>query len=350
MPAFEYQALDNEGRRRKGVIEADSPRGARALLRERGLAPLAVDPATPDRRSSSSLFRRRLGGAALALLTRELATLLAAGLPIEEALGALAEQAEDAHQRSVLASLRSRVREGASLATALAEQPEQFPEYFRASIAAAEQSGRLDAVLARLADYAESHAALRRRVWMALLYPLLLTGVALLVVAGLLLYVVPQVIEVFTSLNRELPWLTRFLIALSEGALADQLAAAHEEHDHFDNVVPAPHAKDVLIDHVFLHDVLPGQTLLDGLDRVAQAGGRFILFSLCCRRHALFETLDQLLVLAREEHHHVLDLLGVGRTQDACVDGARIAGDDGLHSGPAPDDHRFETGVDLELA
>ena len=217
MPAFEYQALDNEGRRRKGVIEADSPRGARALLRERGLAPLAVDPATPDRRSSSSLFRRRLGGAALALLTRELATLLAAGLPIEEALGALAEQAEDAHQRSVLASLRSRVREGASLATALAEQPEQFPEYFRASIAAAEQSGRLDAVLARLADYAESHAALRRRVWMALLYPLLLTGVALLVVAGLLLYVVPQVIEVFTSLNRELPWLTRFLIALSEG-------------------------------------------------------------------------------------------------------------------------------------
>jgi general secretion pathway protein F len=217
MPAFEYQALDNDGRRRKGVIEADSARGARALLRERGLAPLAVDPAAPEGRQSGGLFRRRLGGPALALLTRELATLLAAGLPIEEALGALAEQAEEAHQRSVLATLRARVREGASLATALAEQPEQFPEFFRASVAAAEQSGQIDKVLARLADYAESHAALRRRVWMALLYPLLLTGVALLVVAGLLLYVVPQVIEVFTSMNRELPWLTRFLIALSEG-------------------------------------------------------------------------------------------------------------------------------------
>lgn len=217
MPAFEYQALDNDGRRRTGVVEADSPRSARAVLRERGLAPLAVDSAAPDKRPVGALFRRRLSGSALALLTRELATLLAAGLPIEEALGALAEQAEDGHQRSVLANLRARVREGASLATALSEQPEQFPEYFRASVAAAEQSGRLDAVLARLADYAESHAALRRRVWMALLYPLLLTGVALLVVAGLLLYVVPQVIEVFSSMNRELPWLTRLLIALSEG-------------------------------------------------------------------------------------------------------------------------------------
>ncbi|MFB9068208.1 type II secretion system inner membrane protein GspF [Pseudofulvimonas gallinarii] len=216
MPAFEYQALDNDGRRRKGVIEADSPRGARALLRERGLSPLAVDAAASDARPGQVLFRRRLGGGALALLTRELATLLAAGLPIEEALGALAEQAEDPHQRGVLANLRARVREGSSLAAALAEQPGQFPEYFRASVAAAEQSGRIDSVLARLADYAESHAALRRRVWMALLYPLLLTGVALMVVAGLLLYVVPQVIEVFSSLNRELPWLTRALIALSE--------------------------------------------------------------------------------------------------------------------------------------
>jgi general secretion pathway protein F len=216
MPAFEYQALDAGGRRLKGVVEADSARGARAALRERGLTPLAVDAAAPGRRGNA-LFQRGLRPAQLALLTRELATLLAAGLPIEEALGALAEQADDARQRTILASLRTRVREGTTLAAALAEQPDNFPEFFRASVAAAEQSGRIDAVLARLADYAESREALRRRVWMALLYPLLLTAVALLVVTGLLLYVVPQVIEVFDSMGRDLPWLTRGLIALSEG-------------------------------------------------------------------------------------------------------------------------------------
>jgi general secretion pathway protein F len=217
MPAFEFQALDVAGKRQRGVIEADSPRGARALLRDRGLTPLRVDAAAPGRsRESLALFRRGLGSAQLSLLTRELATLLAAGLPIEEALGALAEQAEDARLKTVLAALRTRVREGASLATALGEQPDNFPEFFRSSVAAAEQSGRIDEVLSRLADYAESREALRRRVWMALLYPLLLTAVALLVVTGLLLYVVPQVIEVFDNLNRDLPWLTRALIALSE--------------------------------------------------------------------------------------------------------------------------------------
>lgn len=218
MPAFEYQALDAAGRRQRGVVEADSARGARTLLRERGLTPLAVDASAAGRaRSGGALFGGGLRSAQLSLLTRELATLLAAGLPIEEALGALVEQAEDARIKTVLATLRTRVREGASLATALAEQPRHFPEFFRASVAAAEQAGRLDAVLSRLADYAESREAMRRRVWMAMLYPMLLTGVALLVVIGLLLYVVPQVIEVFDNLGRELPWLTRVLITASEG-------------------------------------------------------------------------------------------------------------------------------------
>lgn len=218
MPAFEFQALNGDGGRERGVIEADSARGARALLRERGLTPLAVDIASPGRRGSElNLFRHRLGSAQQALFMRELATLLGAGLPIDEALGALTEQAEEPRLRTVLATLRTRVREGTSLASALAEQPDNFPEYLRASVAAAEQTGRLDAVLARLADYAEGREALRRRVWMALLYPLLLTAVALLVVAGLLLYVVPQVIEVFDNLGRDLPLLTRGLIALSEG-------------------------------------------------------------------------------------------------------------------------------------
>lgn len=218
MPAFEFQALDDDGRRRSGVLEADSARGARALLRERGLSPLAVDAVQPGgrRRQGLGLFRQRLGPAQLTLLTRELATLLAAGLPIDEALGAMGEQAGDERLGTVLASLRTRVREGAGLATALAEQPDNFPEYFRASVAAAEQSGHLDAVLTRLADYAESREALRRRIWMALLYPLLLTAVALLVVTGLLLYVVPQVTAVFDTLGQDLPWLTRSLIALSQ--------------------------------------------------------------------------------------------------------------------------------------
>lgn len=217
MPAFEYQALDAGGRRQTGVVEADSARGARSLLRERGLTPLVVATAAPGRRRTGALFQRGLRSSQLALLTRELSTLLSAGLPVEEALGALAEQADDARLKTVLATLRTRVREGASLATALAEQPDNFPEFFRASVAAAEHSGHIDAVLARLADYAENREALRRRVWMALLYPLLLTAIALLVVTGLLLYVVPQVIEVFDNLGRDLPWLTRALIALSEG-------------------------------------------------------------------------------------------------------------------------------------
>ncbi len=217
MPAFEYQALDDSGRRQRGVIEADSARSARGLLRDRGLTPLVVDAAAPGRAPRGQLLRRGLGSTQLALFTRELSTLLSAGLPIDEALGALGEQAEDERLRTVLAALRTRVREGASLASALAEQPDNFPEFFRASVGAAEQSGQLDAVLARLADYAEDREAMRRRIWMALLYPLLLTGVALLVVAGLLLYVVPQVTEVFDNLGRGLPTLTRALIALSEG-------------------------------------------------------------------------------------------------------------------------------------
>ncbi|MCK9489433.1 MAG: type II secretion system inner membrane protein GspF [Xanthomonadales bacterium] len=216
MPAFEYQALDDAGRRCNGVVEADSARGARALLRERGLSPLAVDAVQAGRRRQGlGLFRSGLGAAQLTLLTRELATLLAAGLPIDEALGALGEQAEDDRLGTVLASLRTRVREGAGLAAALSEQPDSFPEYFRAAVAAAEQSGHLDAVLTRLADYAEGREALRRRIWMALLYPLLLTAVALLVVTGLLLYVVPQVTSVFDTLGHDLPWLTRSLIAVS---------------------------------------------------------------------------------------------------------------------------------------
>jgi general secretion pathway protein F len=161
------------------------------------------------------LFQRGLSGAQLALLTRQLATLLKAGLPVDEALAALAEQNEDTRVRTLVVSLRSRVMEGSSLAAGLADAPQSFPEIYRASIAAGEQSGKLDQVLARLADYSEARDALNQKIWAALAYPILLTLVAIAVVAGLLVYVVPQIVGVFTQMHQTLPWPTRALLALS---------------------------------------------------------------------------------------------------------------------------------------
>jgi general secretion pathway protein F len=214
MPAFAYQALDQTGKTRRGVLQGDTARAVRAALRERGLNPLDVAPIENAQRRTQ-LFRRGLSGAQLALLTRQLATLLKAGLPVDEALGALAEQNEDQRARALVVALRSRVMEGSSLAAGLAESPETFPEIYRASIAAGEQSGRLDQVLARLADYSEARDALNQKVWAALAYPILLTLVAVGVVAGLLVYVVPQIVGVFTQMHQALPWPTRALIGLS---------------------------------------------------------------------------------------------------------------------------------------
>ena len=214
MPAFAYQALDSAGKTQRGVLQGDNARAVRASLRERGLNPLEVAPV--EAKQQAGLFRRGLSGAQLALLTRQLATLLKAGLPIDEALAALAEQNDDARSRTLVAALRARVMEGASLATALADAPESFPEIYRASIAAGEQSGRLDQVLARLADYSEARDALNQKVLAALAYPLLLAIVAVLIVAGLLAYVVPQIVGVFVQMHQALPWPTRALIALSD--------------------------------------------------------------------------------------------------------------------------------------
>lgn len=211
MPAFAYQVLDADGRRQRGVLQADTPRAARTLLRERGLHPLAVQPL-----AEGGGRGRRLGSASLALFSRQMAVLVGSGLPIDEALAALAEASEGRLQGIVLA-LRARVMEGASLASALGEQGETFPRLFRASVAAGESAGRLDAVLRRLADHAESSAALRQRVLMALTYPALLSVVALAVVAALMVYVVPQVTGVFLQQGQALPWATRVLILISDG-------------------------------------------------------------------------------------------------------------------------------------
>jgi general secretion pathway protein F len=215
MPAFAYQALDQAGKTQRGVLQGDNARAVRASLRERGLNPLEVSAVDSGARPAG-LLRRGLSGAHLALLTRQLATLLKAGLPLDEALGALAEQNDDTRSRTLVVGLRSRVMEGASLASALADAPESFPEIYRASIAAGEQSGRLDQVLARLADYSEARDALNQKVWAALAYPLLLTVVAVAIVTGLLAYVVPQIVGVFVQMHQTLPWPTRALIALSD--------------------------------------------------------------------------------------------------------------------------------------
>ena len=216
MPAFAYQALDDAGKTQRGVLQGDTARSVRGTLRERGLNPLSVEEVREGEATSAGVFARRgIGGAELALLTRQLATLIGAGLPIDEALGALCEQAENERQRRMTVALRARVMEGASLAQAMAEFPESFPEIFRATVGAGEQSGRLDTVLEKLADYAEARDALKQKIVAALAYPVLLSIVALAVVMGLLTWVVPQIVGVFENLHQTLPLATRALMALS---------------------------------------------------------------------------------------------------------------------------------------
>lgn len=218
MAAYEYTALDASGRERSGVLEADAARQVRAMLREQGLMPVAVAEVVDSRPSRLGRFSlgHRVGAADLALLTRQLATLVRSGLPLEEALMAVSQQSEKLRVRSVLAGVRSRVVEGRTLAEGLGAFPQVFPELYRATVSAGEQSGHLDAVLERLADYTEKREILQQRIRNALVYPVLLTVVCLGIVALLLGYVVPEVVRVFEAGERELPLLTKLLIALSD--------------------------------------------------------------------------------------------------------------------------------------
>ncbi|MDY0050478.1 MAG: type II secretion system F family protein, partial [Halothiobacillaceae bacterium] len=171
MAAFEYRALDANGREKKGLVEGDSPRQARQCLREQGLTPLDLNPVREDAGAAGSGGKRRLQGLSatdLALLTRQLATLINAGLPLEEALGALARQAERPSVRKVVTGVRDRVMEGHTLAMGMADYPRAFPELYRSTVAAGEESGHLDAVLERLADYTESRQVMRQKIQLAL--------------------------------------------------------------------------------------------------------------------------------------------------------------------------------------
>lgn len=219
MGAFEYTALDAGGRSHKGVLEGDTPRQVRQQLRSKGWTPLAVEEVRrravrQERRWLS--MRRGLSVSDLALLTRQLATLVGSGMPVEESLRVASQQTDKARLKGILMGVRSRVVEGHSLMRALGDFPEAFPELYRATVAAGEQSGYLDRVLVRLADYAEERQILSQRVTGALIYPVILVVVAIAIVGLLLGYVVPQVLQVFDSIGQELPLLTRLLIAISE--------------------------------------------------------------------------------------------------------------------------------------
>jgi len=223
MSGFEYSALEATGRETRGVIEADTERHARSLLRDRGLAPLAVEGirSAAQQTGRRDLFSRPgLSRKGLALVTRQFATLARAGLTIEECLNVLIEQTESAGARTLFAAVRARVLEGQSLSNGLAAFPGSFPPIYRALIEAGEQSGRLGDVLERLADYTENRESLRDKVRLAFIYPVFVTVVAFAVVGLLLVYVVPQVTRVFSNLGQTLPLVTRILIAMSDFARA----------------------------------------------------------------------------------------------------------------------------------
>ena len=217
MPAFEYVALDTTGRTRKGVEEGDSSRQVRSRLREQGLMPVSVNEVAEKQSAlRMPMLQPRIKPLDLALATRQMATLARAGMPIEEVLGTVARQSEAPKVRATLSAVRTRVMEGLPLAHAMGEFPSVFPAIYRTTIAAGEQAGRMELVLERLADNVEAQNAMRQKIQLAMLYPAILTMVALLVVVALLTYVVPQVVEVFAGMNQQLPWLTRALIATSD--------------------------------------------------------------------------------------------------------------------------------------
>jgi general secretion pathway protein F len=220
MPAFRYEAVDDAGATRKGVVNADNARAARADLRAQGLVPIVVDviAAQVDElgQTRRSAFGDKLSTVEQALFTRQLASLLEASLPLEQAFAALLEQAERPYVRDLVASIRSEVIGGSSLSDALARHPRDFPDIYRALVASGEQIGQLARVLSRLADYIERRNALVQKVRLAFMYPAIVTVVAFAIVIFLLTYVVPQIVSVFANTKQKLPLLTVIMLAISD--------------------------------------------------------------------------------------------------------------------------------------
>src|SRR3954470_19392011 len=223
MGAFEYTALDTVGKERKGVLEGDTPRHIRQLLRERQLLPVTVNEVAQkeSKRQQStgmsfSFARRGISTADLSLFTRQLATLVRAGLPLEESLLAVSQQTEKPRVQSIILGVRAKVMEGHPLADGLADFPRVFPEIYRSTVAAGEQSGKLDGILERLADYTEGREQIRQKILAAMLYPIVLSVMCFAIVTGLMVYVVPKVVAVFESAKGKLPLITQLLIASSD--------------------------------------------------------------------------------------------------------------------------------------
>jgi general secretion pathway protein F len=215
--AFEYLALDSAGKEKRGVLEGDSPRQVRQQLRESGLTPLTINSASgKSSERKNSLFQKRINAMELALLTRQMATLLHSGLPLEHVLQTAAHQTDKRHVERTLLAVRAKVLEGRSLADGLSEFPKTFPELYIRTVDSGEESGHLDVVLERLADYTEQRQQLRQKTIFALFYPALLSIVSVLIVAGLLTFIVPEVTRVFEDMSADLPWITRALMATSD--------------------------------------------------------------------------------------------------------------------------------------
>ena len=218
MPAFKFEALDAAGKSSSGLVEAENAKAARSQLRAQALVPLAVTPVTvagPADGTPRRWSRRVFDTTALAVWTRQMAGLVGAGLPLERALTALADEAEQPRQRELIVHLKSEVNAGSSFARALAGAPHEFDEVYRAVVAAGEQSGALGQVLETLADDLEERQALRAKLLGAMLYPAIVSLIALVIVTFLVTYVVPQVASVFTSSKRALPTLTVVMMAIS---------------------------------------------------------------------------------------------------------------------------------------
>lgn len=221
MAAFEYTALDLSGKQKKGILEGDTPRQIRQILREKQLIPVEVEGVNKSTKQKQGERKNKqssskISAADLALITRQIATLVRAAIPVEESIKAVAEQSEKTKQQTMLLGIRARVVEGHSLADALTEYPKVFSDLYCSMVAAGEKSGHLDLVLERLAEYTEARQAISQKISGALVYPIILSIVSIAIVSFLLGYVVPQITESFVQSGQELPWLTQALLTMSE--------------------------------------------------------------------------------------------------------------------------------------
>lgn len=217
MPAYQYIAINNKGKRIKGAIQADTEKQARTALREKSLTPLKINAVAEKNtpKKVASFFNKTLSTYDLSLTTRQISAMLLAGLPIDESLSAAAEQTEKRSVRALLLSIKSHVMEGMSLAKAMEEYPTAFSSMYCSTIAAGEKAGHLGEVMSRLADHTEESAEFKQNVVTAMVYPIILIVVSVIIVTGLMIYVVPDVIKVFTDTGQELPFLTKGLMGIS---------------------------------------------------------------------------------------------------------------------------------------